>query len=241
MSDLSYFSSPLTHLEYYCPPGHSNQTLCPAGHYCPPQTQNPIRCPHSHYCPIGSSKPILCPLGSFCPPQSQLPLWCPDGTYAPPDSSNSSRSSEAEACLPCPAGTHGTDPTKQYCYPCTPGYVCLGRTSLARPTDRSLHGGYECPKGFYCPESSVEEIPCPTGKFGPDLRQSNITQCLPCPEGYYNHLRGQEACWNCPASAFSGNNSNIDCSFFVYIYFIQNFKFRIILYKKKEVCGKITK
>lgn len=51
--------------------------------------------------------------------------------------------------------------------PCAAGYVCLGGSDVATPTDGVM--GYPCPVGNYCPEGSTMEIPCNKGSYAPAI------------------------------------------------------------------------
>ena len=51
--------------------------------------------------------------------------------------------------------------------PCAAGYVCLGGSDVATPTDGVM--GYPCPVGFYCPEGSPMEISCNKGSYAPAI------------------------------------------------------------------------
>ena len=51
--------------------------------------------------------------------------------------------------------------------PCTAGYVCLGGSDVATPTDGVK--GYPCPVGHYCPEASPIEQPCNKGTYAPAI------------------------------------------------------------------------
>lgn len=50
----------------------------------------------------------------------------------------------------CPPGTFAAGTNGKQCYPCTPGYVCLGHTQSATPQSPDIDGGYPCPAG-QCP------------------------------------------------------------------------------------------
>lgn len=43
--------------------------------------------------------------------------------------------------VPCPPGQYGSDPLRLTCSPCEPGYVCLGGTTTATPTDVATQKG----------------------------------------------------------------------------------------------------
>lgn len=60
------------------------------------------------------------------------------------------------------------------CLPCTGGHMCYGTTNTAFPTVFSQHRGELCPKGFYCPEGTLEPMACPSGTYNPVEGMSSI-------------------------------------------------------------------
>ena len=56
--------------------------------------------------------------------------------------------------------------------PCAAGFVCLGGSDVATPTDGVI--GYPCPVGHYCPEASVIEQPCNKGSYAPATAMSEF-------------------------------------------------------------------
>jgi hypothetical protein len=191
----------------YCPAGSTNMSVCPAGNYCPANTGDPILCPSSYYCGVGAKAPIRCPNGTYCPPGTDVPNLCPLGYYGESRANNRSLASLDLACQPCPPGTYGTDPRRLACYTCTPGYVCLGGTTTATPTNNVTEKGYVCPRGFYCPAGSSIELSCPPGTYQPDYQESNRTSCTQCPVKSYNPLEGQYQCLTCSSSSTAKEGS----------------------------------
>eukprot|EP01029_Cantina_marsupialis_P004430 TRINITY_DN14448_c0_g1_i4.p1 TRINITY_DN14448_c0_g1~~TRINITY_DN14448_c0_g1_i4.p1 ORF type:complete len:2721 (+),score=1122.55 TRINITY_DN14448_c0_g1_i4:133-8163(+) len=187
----------------YCPVGSSEGLDCPGGSYCPVGSADPVTCPLSHFCPANSKEPIFCPLGTYCPEGSVTPLNCPLGTRAYPDTTAATRGSLETACESCPKGMYGVDEDRLVCETCPAGYVCLGGTSSATPTDVVADKGYACPTGYYCPEGSYQEISCPVGTYNSHIRMSKLEQCLDCGVNTYNNLIGQETCKPCSASSFA--------------------------------------
>ena len=57
--------------------------------------------------------------------------------------------------------------------------------------------------GYFCPEGSSQEHPCPVGMYNPLPVQASNASCLLCPAQSFGHLTGQPACLPCPASATS--------------------------------------
>ena len=62
--------------------------------------------------------------------------------------------------------------------------------------------------GYFCPEGTSSPTPCPTGKYGKELRSAKPEDCFPCPSNSYNDLEGQLACKPCGSSAISTSNSD---------------------------------
>ena len=189
---------------FYCEPGSSNQTVCPPGYFCPMQTSYPITCPESFYCPQGSVTPTQCYIGTYCPPGTVSPIPCPLGYYGA-DATNHTLAllgSLISACLPCPPGYYGTDPQRLVCSICTAGYVCEGATTSATPTNSSQNG-YLCPPGNYCPTGSSAPTACRAGYYEPYYGASNFSDCIPCPVGAYQYLKGQNSCFQCSSSSSS--------------------------------------
>lgn len=61
---------------------------------------------------------------------------------------------------------------------CPAGFFCLG--SIKRP----------CSPGYFCPKSSMREIPCPVGTFSSSSGLADLTQCIPTPQGFYTNQVG---------------------------------------------------
>jgi hypothetical protein len=120
---------------------------------------NPIPCSGRYICDEGSELPVLCAAGMIV----KLSYY-----------------GQVNTCEKCPQGTYSTvqDDT---CKPCTPGYLCYGKTTKQYPTIFSKHNGEICPKGFYCPEGSYIPTPCPIGTYNPELGATSITQCMHSP------------------------------------------------------------
>ena len=211
----------------------SDCTMCPAGYYCPVESISPTVCPEEHYCLTNSSEPTLCSPGFVCPVNSVFPIVCPGGSYCPlgavvsipclaghycPEGSSepekcpagtlglvdgpAGKASAATACQLCPAGT-GSSLDRLSCEACEAGYVCLGGTHSSQPTEDE-HNGYVCPVGYYCPEGSSEELPCPPGFYAANTMTTLLSGCTPCQANSYNPKYGQKACLPCGASAYSG-------------------------------------
>lgn len=189
-------------------------TLCPPGSYCPQfpaSTGLPIKCPAGYYCPQGSLEPVICFNGTFCPPGSAIYKYCPLGYVGRADANNT-LTSIGDACEVCPPGTTGTDPVRLECIECLPGYVCLGATTSATPTDRFIEKGYVCPPGSYCPAGSGNEILCDAGSANPTSGQSNSSVCVLCDEDFYSSISGQAYCKQCSSTSRAVSRGSTHCS-----------------------------
>ena len=179
----------------YCTSGLV-QGLCAAGYYCDAgaasATDSTKLCPTGHYCLAGCTVPTVCPQGTvrntvggaaisdcvncaagyYCITSVPVPYTCPKGYYCPAGSS---------APTACAIGyflnTTGNTQLSN-CIPCDPGYSCM-QSGLAEERD------YPCPVGNYCPNPSQSPILCPNGTYANTTGFSMVSQCIPCPEGYY--------------------------------------------------------
>ncbi|XP_040546472.1 zonadhesin-like isoform X6 [Gallus gallus] len=203
---------------FYCPKGtrFATEFPCPRGYFNPdPMTQSLdscLPCPPGHYCgkenltaPSGkcdagwfcisaawTSQPFdldnytsancLCPAtatggkciaGFYCPRGSPEPLPCRPGFYC-----NASG-------LSVPSGE------------CTAGFYCKGGAVLPNPTDDVT--GNICPAGTYCTAGSAEPKLCPAGTFSSLPGRRTLSECQPCPSGFYCRGPGLSAptgeCW----------------------------------------------
>lgn len=168
----------------------------------------PNICPSSYYCPQSTVSPIVCSIGTFCPNGTAYPLPCPLGYIGRSETNNTlaNLGSFSTACVACPAGYYGTDPQRLTCNLCSPGYVCLGATTSATPTNSS-ENGFICPSGSYCPAGSSYNTPCDAGTFQPAFGASNSSQCLDCAAGTYQFEKGMDACFICSSSSTSARRS----------------------------------
>ena len=208
-------ADPRGEIGYYCPKYSANRTICPAGQYCPAGDSYrggfPFDCPAGYYCPQGSLAPKICPNGTYCPPMSGEYRWCPLG-YKNRVDANNSRTSVADSCEVCPPGTHGADPKRLECAECLPGYVCLGETRSATPSDRWLDKGYECPAGSYCPAGSTIETQCAPGSSNPLTGSSNASACVLCNVDAYQDMAGQAYCKECSSTSKAVGLGNARCA-----------------------------
>eukprot|EP00347_Sterkiella_histriomuscorum_P016022 403354791 len=185
---------------FYCP-GDTSVIQCPAGYYCPNRLKEPIKCLSGQYqpnvqqsacleCPAGfycsqldTTTLTPCPEGSYCPVRTEEPKKCPVGTYNP----LIGQKNLLTDCVPCAQGYYCDDeglttPTGL----CSDGYYCLNSAITATPVDTLKQKKFgECLEGFYCPSGTEAMIPCPIGTINDLKKQSSVSACLSCPEGYY--------------------------------------------------------
>nr|CEL64355.1 TPA: GCC2 and GCC3 domain-containing protein [Neospora caninum Liverpool] len=171
---------------------------CKAGYYCPSTcdeaNQVVLPCPAGTWCASGVDRqPSFgshpCPRGHYCPKATPDPVKCPAGTYNP-----QLHQETVDACRPSPAGFSiaelgAAEPSQQ----CPPGRYCPEGTkdggAVCPPgTSRRLPGGADVSDCF----------PCPAGYFCPnDLSQGNSLEPQPCPTGHYCP-QGAAAATKCP-------------------------------------------
>ncbi|XP_072885876.1 uncharacterized protein [Hemitrygon akajei] len=185
--------------------------LCPVSHYCPTGTAQPIPCPAGTYNNLsGQASCFPCALGYFCPENSTTytDFPCPAGFYCPNGTKHAtqfpcprgyynpeSMTQSLDSCLPCPPG-HYCEKEKLATVSgkCKAGWFCVSAAWTAQPFDLDNYTtanclcpatatGGKCQPGFYCPEGSVEPIPCPPGAYCNDSGLSEPSgKCSP---GYY--------------------------------------------------------
>nr|XP_045369947.1 SCO-spondin [Camelus bactrianus] len=134
--------------------------------------------------------PLLAALNAGTKWGTQFP--CPAGTY-----SSQAGNSQAEDCLPCPAGA--------FCPRGTPKPVlCPRGTSRQSPGARLAVACVLCPAGHHCPElGTATPRPCSAGSFsGPGrlwcqecpggklCNQTKLASPLACPPGHYCPAQG---------------------------------------------------
>ncbi len=186
------------HGGYYCT-GKSNETACPAGYYCPPITEKPVKCPGAYYCPSGAEIYIKCDNGYYCPEGSVSPTPCPAGYTG---SYNLNNVNVSMGCTECTPGYYSVSTsTALECLPCTAGYVCLGGTNVATPTNSATDGGEECPVGYYCPTGTYKPLSCPKGTYNAQKVRTALTDCLSCPSGTFNPYYAASSCMSCGNSS----------------------------------------
>lgn len=181
------------------PSGECLFGVCPEGHFCPPRTVEPIPCMNGTFMNhTGAEECYDCPRGFFCDPSDPRHYFdCPVGHYCP---------ARTDATIPkCPAGRFGARTLLGAVDECTvcPGGSYCSTAGLAEPDGQCQAGYYcppgsrdqfgmtadsvehECPAGSYCPQNSTVPLPCPPGTYNPITGLTDVSECLPCDNGYF--------------------------------------------------------
>ena len=232
----------------YCRVGSSEPTNCPSGYFCDYQTTEPSTCPAGWYCleytyPMVEYPPLLCQEGTICPISSPLvvnssysyvydegcvvPIVCSAGNYA--IMTRDAYSGTVPVCGYCAPGTYSLA-SSTGCKICNAGYICLGNSTVASPTNRQIYKGYQCGKGYYCPSGGVTPIPCPLGTYTVNETLQSLDECTKCPNNTYSDSVAAVSCSNCTSSSYSYIGSTT-CTC------IGNYR---IYLKKKQSCVCIT-
>ncbi len=193
--------------------GAATCSVCPAGSACPfAGTTAPIACPAGFYSETGSFECTACPRGSYCPRGASSPTLCPIGTkdaFPSIVAGEGLRTSEADTCMRCPAGTAGADPRRLSCLPCAAGHVCLMGATTVTPTNLVRDHGYICPAGHFCTEGSSEPVACTAGTFSAELGMKKREACKQCPLNTYSERSGSKACTPCGPHARAAIGSTV--------------------------------
>jgi len=95
---------------------------------------------------------------------------------------------------------------------------CPYRCALGHFGNTSQEKEYTCSGkcdggGEFCPDSSVQPLPCPAGTYLP-IGVAGLVEasCIPCAPGAYNPDEGSTSCSACPAGTLSENVSSTECS-----------------------------
>ncbi|CAG5113265.1 Oidioi.mRNA.OKI2018_I69.chr2.g7385.t1.cds [Oikopleura dioica] len=224
----------------YCPEGSSQNYTCPAGFFCENASEK-VACPAGTYCPperpetegndttrpeFGNEEPYDCPIGSYCPisvypdpdnPDKNItigcmrPIRCQNG-YAgaiEPD-----KKTEEGSCTICPPGTNSV-PDRSGCEVCRAGTICQEGATTDSPLPKNItleeSKAYLCPPGYYCPEGAIIPIGCPPGTYGKVEGLTDAISCSDCPENYFTHLSGQQACLSCGGQARQPTPGSSSC------------------------------
>ncbi|XP_043532727.1 zonadhesin isoform X4 [Chiloscyllium plagiosum] len=190
-----YYCSSRTTFPLPCPEGTYNALngafsadvclSCPAGLYCQGMANSEPDgpCTEGYYCQGGASSPIPqsnpkfpmngpCAAGYYCPAGTKSPVACPKGTFK-----NTTGGASSEFCASCYPGYYcANEGLSQPSGLCFAGFYCPGNHNSVNPN------AFSCPKGYFCSEGSGSPIPCPAGKYQPNMR-SDV--CIPCQAGFY--------------------------------------------------------
>ncbi|MGH0162299.1 UNVERIFIED_CONTAM: hypothetical protein FKN15_067495 [Acipenser sinensis] len=213
-----------------CSPGHD----CPSGHFCPKTSAAPQPCPggtycavegqascspcvEGYYCPVNSSSyaGTECAPGHYCPTGTsslnQFP--CPAGTYNP-----FSRGASVQDCISCDPGLHCASPgLPRASGQCAAGHYCVGGALTPHPSNGIT--GDLCPRGHYCSEGSAVPQPCPPGHYSNTTKNTALSDCLPCPQGFSCDGQGLsapsgscQAGYFCPPGQYSSRPASYTCT-----------------------------
>lgn len=115
---------------YQCPGATPLMILCPGGYFCNADTLFlPEICQPNYYCPMGTGKMLACSPPYVCDWGTEYKVLCGPGyhviDYNIPGTPNQ--------CQACPRGFFSNMDIPG-CRPCTPGFVCYGKTNTPFPT-----------------------------------------------------------------------------------------------------------
>ncbi|GCC23266.1 hypothetical protein chiPu_0001660 [Chiloscyllium punctatum] len=218
-----YYCSSRTTFPLPCPEGTYNALngassadvclSCPAGLYCQGMANSEPDgpCTEGYYCQGGASSPIPqsnpkfpmngpCAAGYYCPAGTKSPIACPKGTFK-----NTTGGASSEFCAPCYPGYYcANEGLSQPNGLCFAGFYCPGNHNSVNPN------AFSCPKGYFCSEGSGSPIPCPAGKYQPNMR-SDV--CIPCQAGFYCKEAATVNQITCPPHFFcpNGTQNPIPC------------------------------
>ncbi|RUS80922.1 hypothetical protein EGW08_011303, partial [Elysia chlorotica] len=211
----------------YCPSAIPPELIdCPPYNYCPNGTVNPIPCADGTFTYDNMTKLqtqtdcLPCEAGQFCR-NGQLYGNCSAGYYCKSGSSQNMPNSTADfdTCVsddvcagfcptgaycpagsllpvPCPENTYrDTVGAEQEvdCASCLAGFLCPEGTSYPDP----------CPVGQYCLKGNGT-APCPRLTYRDTTGAAVITDCFPCPAGFWCNYSGMADYSNnlCPPGYF---------------------------------------
>jgi len=147
---------------------------CPEGYYCPAGTHEPRSCPPGMVID-GTGAPSVdscgdCPIGKVCNQTSSRAEKCPGGYYCIDG-----------IAIACPIGTYSNTTGASNittCLTCEAGYFCDSEGLV-------VYEHNPCPLGHYCDYGTIVPVECPEGTHRNETTGGNITDCFPCPAGFY--------------------------------------------------------
>ena len=66
--------------------------------------------------------------------------------------------------------------------------------------------------GYYCPEGSAVQTPCPVGTANPNEGMGSVSDCKDCEIDHFNHLTGQTGCFACGGEAHQPFKGSSTCT-----------------------------
>lgn len=91
---------------------------------------------------------------------------------------------------------------------CAEGYFCLSTSYLYTPDGNFPDSNFDqgqcepnttcagpCPAAHYCPEGTMDPIPCSNNTYRGVQFGSQEEDCMPCPAGFYC-LEGMQYCYD---------------------------------------------
>ncbi|GKT33096.1 uncharacterized protein LOC105348209 isoform X2, partial [Aduncisulcus paluster] len=207
-------------IDTYDPATYNAPVPCPAGKYRDTRggidENDCIECPEGYMCPLDSTTntpstfPRVCPVGYYQDSTGQdTCVSCPEGavcehegTYSPVYC-EAGTLSQFNKCVDCPIGSYcpkNASDTNTEELPCPAGLFCSGGTAAidtsttpnSCPNDEMNCSS--CSEGYYCPDGTLYEVPCPKGRFRATVGaqydeatgvQSTDYECASCTAGYY--------------------------------------------------------
>lgn len=82
------------------------------------------------------------------------------------------------APLGCPDGSYQDKLQQSTCKTCEAGFFCHTNATLPRL----------CPASKYCPAGTTYPLTCPNGTYSTSTGLLHVSQCLPCPPGFFCQL-----------------------------------------------------
>lgn len=231
-----------------CPKGHycpntktTAPTPCAKGTFNSNLSENRTTacktCLEGAYCgATGTGDPPACPQGFFCPSATITPRMCSRGGYGWITGGGSS----SAACKICPPGYYCPNNGMSAPTPTPAGYyqpmegavslvsavACNVATHICKLGSSAPQAKGTCPKGYYCPSTSVEPILCPAHTYNAMENRTNLAECLACPTNRVcqsagtitpakceagkapKYVSGAGSCELCPAGSYCNQDTS---------------------------------